>query len=676
LKPESGKNIWITLINHLNHHDKLPVVAFTLSRKRCDQNAVMLTSLDLCSEVERHSIHQFIHEHICVLNSSDRLLPQVTRMTELLKRGIGIHHAGVLPILKELVEMLFQRGLVKLLFATETFAVGINMPTRTVIFDDIRKHDGSEFRNLLPSEYIQMAGRAGRRGLDSTGTVIILIKDKLFRADELQRMMLGKPTSLESKFQLTYSMILNLFKVRQLRVEDMMKRSFSEKELLKNQGAYRERMATLKVELERNAAKTSSGSDAMKEAYELASRYYNLRNPFWSKLLRMPLVQGVLLPGRIVLVHVHRVFKYGVLLHSNASVEPHTYDVLVYKSSEGVEEQHPPNLEEEFSRFINFTRRRLPLWDPLSTGHTKEYAQVSLKDLDILDITKRDSLPEETTSLLLKELSKFSHKNQDMMSASSFLHPIKDLKVKDIDDMEMVHRLHTISNSESQEDGSSIDFLEGFQCVYEEKKKLKEIENLEHLLSDNSLKFLPDYNNRVEVLRTLQYINEDKIVKLKGRVASKMSHHELLVTELIFRKIITDRSPEEIAALLSCIVFKNNKIPVPDLNPSLKEGMSDIRKVAEEIGSVQRDCGFDEPVKQYVDNFCFGLTEVVYEWAKGLPFAEIIQLTEVHEGTIVNIIQMLDEVLRNIKDAALFDIGDPILKQKMDEASKAIRRDI
>uniref|UniRef100_A0A0L8GIW9 Helicase C-terminal domain-containing protein n=1 Tax=Octopus bimaculoides TaxID=37653 RepID=A0A0L8GIW9_OCTBM len=111
-------------------------------------------------------------------------------MEELLKRGLGIHHSGVLPILKEVVEMLFQRSLVKILFATETFAMGVNMPARTVLFDSISKHDGTNFRNLLPGEYIQMAGRAGRRGLDTTGTVIIMCKAGVPQKVDLHRMML------------------------------------------------------------------------------------------------------------------------------------------------------------------------------------------------------------------------------------------------------------------------------------------------------------------------------------------------------------------------------------------------------------------------------------------------------------------------------------------------------
>ena len=99
---------------------------------------------------------------------------QVTKLAELLGRGIGVHHSGILPILKETIELLFARGLVKLLFATETFAMGVNMPARTVVFDSIRKYDEGGMRELRPAEYIQMAGRAGRRGLDATGTVILL----------------------------------------------------------------------------------------------------------------------------------------------------------------------------------------------------------------------------------------------------------------------------------------------------------------------------------------------------------------------------------------------------------------------------------------------------------------------------------------------------------------------
>ncbi|KAK2714696.1 hypothetical protein QYM36_009055 [Artemia franciscana] len=226
--PQHQKQLWIRVLDHLRSEDKLPVICFTLSRSKCDSNANLLASIDLTTAKEKDAITQFLHKCLDKLKSSDKNLPQVIQMSSLLNRGIGVHHSGILPILKEVVEMLFQDGKVKLLFATETFAMGVNMPARSVVFDDIMKHDDKGRRQLLPSEYIQMAGRAGRRGLDSTGTVLILCKDNVPELESLHKMMLGKSQKLESQFRVTYSMILNLLRGKQLRVQDMMKLSFGE----------------------------------------------------------------------------------------------------------------------------------------------------------------------------------------------------------------------------------------------------------------------------------------------------------------------------------------------------------------------------------------------------------------------------------------------------------------
>lgn len=158
------KNIWLSLINMLEQKSLLPVVAFTFSRKRCDDNINLLSSLDLNTASEKSKIHLFIRQSLATLSDEDKNIPQITHLSESLARGIGVHHSGILPIMKEIIELLFQMSLIKVLFATETFAMGINMPARTVVFDSIKKHDGTKFRLLQTSEYIQMAGRAGRRG--------------------------------------------------------------------------------------------------------------------------------------------------------------------------------------------------------------------------------------------------------------------------------------------------------------------------------------------------------------------------------------------------------------------------------------------------------------------------------------------------------------------------------
>ena len=224
----SDKGLYVSLVGMLEKKELRPCVVFTFSRKRCETNADSLNSMDLTSSAEKATVHHFVDQSVNRLKGSDRDLPQISRMRGMLKRGIGVHHAGLLPIVKEMVELLFGKGLIRVLFATETFAMGVNMPARCCVFDTIRKFDGTKNRDLLPGEYVQMAGRAGRRGLDPTGTVIILVKGDLPELSELNQMILGKSTRLDSKFRLTYNMILNLLRVEELRVEDMMKRSFAE----------------------------------------------------------------------------------------------------------------------------------------------------------------------------------------------------------------------------------------------------------------------------------------------------------------------------------------------------------------------------------------------------------------------------------------------------------------
>ena len=220
--------MWVELIRTLERRELLPMVVFAFSKRRCDQMVDSLTGIDLTSAVEKHEIHVFCEMCLSRLSPADRALPQVLRVRELLRRGLGVHHAGLLPIVKEIVEMLFCRGLLKVLFSTETFAMGVKAPARCVCFQDVRKHDGQDFRGLLPGEYTQMAGRAGRRGLDSVGTVIIAAWDNFPAEATCRTLLSGRAREGFSQFRLTYGMILNLMRVEDLRVEDMLARSVAE----------------------------------------------------------------------------------------------------------------------------------------------------------------------------------------------------------------------------------------------------------------------------------------------------------------------------------------------------------------------------------------------------------------------------------------------------------------
>ncbi|VDK34528.1 unnamed protein product [Taenia asiatica] len=229
----SGKSeitVWSGLIRMLQEHELMPVIVFCFSRAKINNLVQCLNSIDLLNKSEKNEVVMFLRAAIGPrLKGSDKLLSQVLLVRNLTVRGIAIHHAGMLPLLKEVVEMLFQRGLVRILFATETFAMGVNMPARCVVFTAIQKHDGDQRRPLTAGEYTQMAGRAGRRGLDSTGTVIIMANncDSPMPTDlQLQQMLLGQATKLTSRFKVTYSMILYLHRGNLQTPQELIHQSF------------------------------------------------------------------------------------------------------------------------------------------------------------------------------------------------------------------------------------------------------------------------------------------------------------------------------------------------------------------------------------------------------------------------------------------------------------------
>ncbi len=203
------------LISYLNRNDMLPAICFVFSRKNVEIMAKEVT----VSLFDKDDKTPNIIEHECekilikkLKNYKEYLkLDEYRNIIALLKKGIAIHHAGIMPILREMVELLFEKKYIKLLFATETFAVGINMPTKTVIFTALNKFSGDKMRDLQSHEYTQMAGRAGRRGIDTIGHVIHC--NNLFRLPEFntyKNMLTGPPKMLISQFKISFNLILNI----------------------------------------------------------------------------------------------------------------------------------------------------------------------------------------------------------------------------------------------------------------------------------------------------------------------------------------------------------------------------------------------------------------------------------------------------------------------------------
>ena len=203
---------------YLVENEMLPALCYVFSRKQLEICANEVTTNLLEFDSKTSYIIDRECEHIIrkLPNYQEYLnLPEYVNMVTLLRKGIAIHHSGVTPVLREMVEILFLKGFIKLLFCTETMSVGINMPVKTTIFTDINKFDGDNNRLLYSHEYTQAAGRAGRLGLDSVGNVIHL--NNLFRNQDTltsyKNMMSGNPPSLKSKFKISFNLLLNLIEI-------------------------------------------------------------------------------------------------------------------------------------------------------------------------------------------------------------------------------------------------------------------------------------------------------------------------------------------------------------------------------------------------------------------------------------------------------------------------------
>ena len=221
------------LVKYLYNEDLLPGICFIFSRKNVEYWAQEMELRLFEPESKLPVIVRSRCEKIIMKlpNYKEYLqLPEFEQIVNLLQKGIAIHHSGIIPIFREMIELLFEEGFIKLLFATETFAVGINLPTRSVIFTGFQKYNGQTMRYLFPHEYTQMAGRAGRRGIDTLGTIFHCNNLVDFESyEEYKKIINGGSQTLESKFKINYNLVLSLYKQYNIEFEkyfDFISKSF------------------------------------------------------------------------------------------------------------------------------------------------------------------------------------------------------------------------------------------------------------------------------------------------------------------------------------------------------------------------------------------------------------------------------------------------------------------
>ena len=615
-----------------------PVIVFSFSKKDCERYAIDLHREDYTDEVEKDLISQVYTSAIESLSEDDRQLPQVVALLPLLKRGIGIHHGGLLPILKEIVEILFSEGLIKTLFATETFSIGINMPAKTVVFTNTRKWDGKDFRWVTSGEYIQMSGRAGRRGKDDRGIVIQMVDEKM-EPGVCKGILYGDPDPLNSSYRISYNMLLNMMRVEDIDPEYLLRASFHQFQREKEVPS----LLAQADDLEQQASQIDLGSP---EEASLISQYYQMDQQLvvtrksMMKIVRKPehILKFLQKPGRFLDVSIDgESYGWGALVSCSKKMgngtagaagktaeqtsEPTwTLDVLLFcvdRQLDSVEK-------------VEDTQNASMLWrgtsgscrPALSSDNSKAVSMrlftIGLDSIDRISAVKlfipSDVHPVEarkTVGLSVREV----HKR--FPGGIPLLDPIKDLGVNASEFKLLMDRAQELTKRMA--DHKLAIQMNEEERIAKVQKFEQHAELLEHAKlirleakSYETIAMKEDLKKMKKVLRRLGHVDANGVIQTKGRTACEINTaNELVVVELIFTGAFNDLTVEQCVALLSCMTFdernKDDEDPLKGLKPYLSNPFLKMKEVARSVAKAMIACKIEVDEDEFLDKFNPGM---------------------------------------------------------------------
>jgi ATP-dependent RNA helicase DOB1 len=602
-----------------------PVIVFSFSKRECENLALQMSSMTFNDDSEKAMVSKVFQSALEMLSEEDKKLPQIEHILPLLRRGIGIHHSGLLPILKEAIEILFQEGLIKVLFATETFSIGLNMPAKTVVFTNVRKFDGISQRWLSSSEFIQMSGRAGRRGLDDRGIVIMMINEQMEPgiAKEIVR---GDQDKLNSAFYLGYNMVLNLLRVEGISPEFMLERCFHQFQNTASVSGLEKELHQLEDEKQNMEIEDES---IIRDYFDLRKQLnlytQDMRDVMQHPNYSLPYIQ----PGRLVEV------QYGEFSFGWAAVCNFQKRIQDRGSTQQLTPQESWIVQVALvcsDEPANGIKNIEALPSGIHPARSGESSKVEVLPVLLTTIQKMSSIRMFMPSDLSKRAGRdtvrkaLSEVQKRFPDGVPLLDPIDDLKITDESFTRLLKKIQVLESRLISNPLHNSPRLEQLYNQYAEKViKMDKIKSLKKQIQQAlSILQLDELKCRKRVLRRLQFINEDEVVQLKARVACEISTgDELMLSELLFNGFFNELTPEQCASVLSCFVFEEKANDDGHLREDLAKPLREIQRQARIIAKVSQESKLPVNEEEYVQSFKPQLMNVIYDWAKGKSFAEI-----------------------------------------------------
>jgi ATP-dependent RNA helicase HelY len=672
------------IVDALAAADMLPAIYFLFSRNDCQSFAERLAIMrpQLISARQESFIDQTIDAVLASMRPEDRELAQVQTVSSLARKGIGFHHAGLLPILKQLVELLFSRGLMEVVFATDTLALGVNMPARTVVIGRMSKWDGRRRRLLIPNEFQQMAGRAGRRGMDKFGHVVVLYSP-WFSFRETLEIATGELHPVRSAFAIRYNTVLNLWDPPEgERVRAMLLQSLAQFQSSQRIRGIEDEIIEAGEQINQIPQGCLIGLDAGDELLEDYRRLNRSLTAAQNKERRLESDQALVgrtlesatpwtEPGRQALRRAFRAARPGLVAHTR----DWGWGVYLNRGSQGgvgrflFGPEGAIRLVQEYRQIDQLTHHVISIPDELA-----EASDGVANALDLLSSARLDGIWDQLRGLELPDLKALaaSHRASERARIDETLRELEAeidearQQSKAMQRERLSHPCHTCERRNEHRD-----YLKQVDRLDRDRRGLEEQLSREIEAEEDRIRGV--IRGIRNVLHRFGYLHRGFPTPKADMLAAVFDTDGLILCELVDRGILDALPPAELAEVFSWFSFdrdfrNSNRFVLPDRLVLARRRIEDIEHVV--LGE-ERAEGLD--VSEGHNPSFYGAARA---WCGGATMAEISDVIDLSEGDLVLTFNKTIDLMRQVREM-LADVnpGHPLYRT-LAEAEHLMKRDI